>query len=90
MRFRLCLLILCSVVSLGVSACAVRRAAINQPSFALQTQRYVVLQTSQDMFVILTKSSASIGEIQQQLGCDKEHVCAGLGKGEIWTIERMK
>jgi hypothetical protein len=38
MRFRIRLLLLCSVVSLGVSSCAARKAAINQPSLALQTQ----------------------------------------------------
>ncbi len=83
MRSRKCLF-LSLVVSLSVSACATRR-----PSLTLQTSGYVVIQTSPDRFLILTKSNAAMKEISKQLGCDDQHVCAGSWSGEMWTIERF-
>ena len=71
--------------SLTLSACAARTA-----SLTVQTPSYIVIQTSPDRFVILTKSNAAITEISKQLGCDKQHICAGAWSGEMWTIERLK
>ena len=71
--------------SLSLSGCATRTATLT-----VQTPSYIVIQTSPDRFVILTNSKAAMNEISKQLGCDKQHICAGAWSGEMWTIERLK
>jgi hypothetical protein len=83
MRLSICLLLL-------VSACSARRIAVDEPTLAYQTERYIVVQASADRFVILTKSKVTIDEIQKRLGCGKQYVCSGGRSGEMWTIERLK
>ncbi len=72
-----------------LSACASHRTAISQPTRAFQTDAYLVVQTSPDRFLVLTKSKAAIEQIQKQLGCGKPHICTGEWNGEMWTIERQ-
>jgi hypothetical protein len=82
--------VLSFAASLTLSACIPRTVAITQPVLALQTKNYIVVQTTPDRFVILTRSKEAIDEITRVLGCNKRHMCAGEWSGEMWTISRMK
>ena len=89
MHFRILLFLLCVSVFVGISACAPRRIAISEPTRAFEARDYVVVQTSPDRFLVLTKSNVNIKEIQKQIGCGKPHICSGQWNGEMWTIERL-
>jgi hypothetical protein len=75
----------CIVICISLSGCVAR-----QPRLSLQTPSYVVIESSPERFVVLTKSKAAMDEISRQLGCDRRHVCAGVWSGEMRTIERLK
>jgi hypothetical protein len=90
MNFKTLPLLFCVSVFFALSACTARKIEITQVTRAFQTQRYVIVQTSPDRFLVLTKSNTTIGEIQKQLGCGTQHICSGEWKGEMWTIERFK
>ncbi len=72
------------------SGCAVRKVQVDRPVVTFQTDTYLVIQTSQDQFTVLTRSKAAIDEINKRLGCTKARVCAGQWNGEVWTIQRSK
>jgi hypothetical protein len=90
MYFKTLPLLSCVSVFFALSACTPRKIEITQATHAFQTQRYMVVQTSPDRFLVLTKSNTAIGEIQKQLGCGTQHICSGEWNGEMWTIERLK
>jgi hypothetical protein len=88
--FRFFPLVICSLAILGSFGCAVRRVSATKPVLAFETRSYTVVETSPGKFVILTRSNSSMDEISKRLGCNGQHVCAGVWTGEVWTIERMK
>jgi hypothetical protein len=90
MHLRTCIHIFCLAALLSACACVPRRIDTATPSLILQTKNYIVVQSSPDRFVILTKSHTAMDEITKQLGCDKQRICAGAWSGEMWTVEIMK
>jgi len=89
MRFSILLFLSCALVSVGIAACSPHKIVITEPTRAFEAQDYVVVQTSRDRFLVLTKSNVNIKEIQKQIGCGKPHICSGRWNGEMWTIERL-
>jgi hypothetical protein len=80
----------CASVFVAFSACTPHNVEVSQATRAFENQHYVVVQTSPDRFLVLTKSNATIEEVQKQLGCGTEHICSGHRNKEMWTIERLK
>jgi hypothetical protein len=89
MCFRILQRLSYALICLVFSACTPHRLSVTQPAHAFETTNYLVVQTSPDRFLVLTKSNVAIEEIQKQLGCGKPHVCSGQWNGEMWTIERF-
>ena len=75
---------------LSGSGCAFRKAVVDPPIIAFQTETYMVIQTAPDTFTVVTRSKAAFDEINKRLGCTKSRVCAGQWNGEVWTIQRLK
>ena len=78
------------IVLCFLSSCAVRKVTVTPPAVALQSETYIVLQTSPNNFTVLTRSKAAMQEIATRLGCDQRHICANQWNGEVWTIQRIK
>lgn len=83
------LLIFLLLSFLSVSGCSHPKSITIRPTLRFQTSNYVIVETSPNTFVVLSRSKASLDEINQRLGCGKEHICAGDWTGEMWTIERL-
>jgi allophanate hydrolase subunit 1 len=75
---------------LTTPGCANKRTSVTAPTVALQTQTYVVVQTSPGNFTVLTRSKTAIDEISRRLGCYSAHICSNEWNGEVWTIQRLK
>jgi hypothetical protein len=82
--------VICSLALLGSFGCAGRHVSTSKPALAFETRSYMVVETSPGKFVILTRSTAAMDEISKRLGCNGQHVCAGVWTGEVWTIERIR
>ena len=74
----------------STSGCASRKVTSVPPTITLQTDAYIVVQTSPNNFTVLTRSKAAMEEITRRLGCNKQHICSNEWDGEIWTIQRLK
>ena len=74
----------------STSGCVSRKVTSAPPRITLQTDAYVVVQTSPNNFTVLTRSKAAMEEITRRLGCNNQHICSNEWGGEVWTIQRLK